>query len=205
MRSVKNAPQLAASIDNLVFESPLRNLARGSRDMSSLARIGANLDSGIAGASAGSYVMLTKAGQGCVVGGMLELPIAAFVEAKQVEQGKKTTQAAVKSAAISVGKNRCRGVRCLCRGGRCRQRNGPVARRPRSWCRSPSRAGVVYFWVSSEEFWSSLEESDREGIKRQLADVQDKLRDYAGTAYAAADSADEDALATIRATVAKHR
>ena len=174
IQSVKNSPAAAASSANVVFESAQRNLARGFKNMDGLDLLRANADNAGASLSAGRFAMLAKTGQGCVIGGLLELPVTVVEQKLQVDDEAKTGAEAVRDGFQSVATTTVLG--CAVAGG------AAVAIAATGVTLGPPilvpiavSGGVAYVWVSSERIWSAVPEDERRVILNKLAAVQDTV------------------------------
>ncbi|MYA44304.1 MAG: hypothetical protein F4Z31_21455 [Gemmatimonadetes bacterium] len=196
IRSVKLSPELAADPANLILERPKWNLARGADDMRALEKLRANLHNFGASLNAGKFTFVVKTGQGCIAGALLEVPVTAFEEFRVVQsEVKSAEQAAVdgsrKIAGTAAAGCALAGATLIGASAAGITLGGPVL------VPLAVAGGVAYVWVSSDRIWSDLDEGEQAVVKSQLAAVNDRVRDLAGTAYSAAQGSGQAVLGAI--------
>lgn len=202
IKSVKLSPELAGDPANLIFEHPKWNLARGAQDMRALEKLRANVHNFGANIQAGKFMFVAKTGQGCIAGALLEIPVTAFEEIRSVQNDVKTREQAVVSGAKKVAGTTAAG--CALTGTAVVGASaigislgGPVL------VPIAVVGGVAYVWVSSDRIWSDLDDGERAGVKNQLAKVNDRVRDFTGTAYSSAQDRGQAVLETIQGAMAE--
>ena len=94
IRSVSNNPALAADPRNLIWERPKWNLARGPRNSSAVELLRANAHNAGAALRVAGPGLLTQTSQGCVIGAVMELPVAAAEQRLSVADGAKSIEQA---------------------------------------------------------------------------------------------------------------
>lgn len=198
VQSVKNYPQLAADLDNLVFESPRWNLARNARDMEFLEKLRANAHNAGASLKAGRFVLLAKTGQGCIAGGLLELPVTAVEKALDIANERTAPDEAVRSGLQSVATTAVLGCAAsgvvLAGASLAGVTVGAPILVPLAVI-----GGVAYVWVSSDRIWNALEEEERRVVLNQLAAVQDAVLGDDGAPQATIVAGTQFVLQRVRA------
>lgn len=101
IRSVSNNPALAANARNLIWEKSSWNRARGSRDIGAVQLLRANAHNAGAALQVAGPGILSQTAQGCLIGAVMELPIAAAEQRLDILDGEKT----IEQAAIDVAKS----------------------------------------------------------------------------------------------------
>jgi hypothetical protein len=175
--SAKNHPELAADPNNLVFEPPKWNLARGAGDMGLLDRLRVNFHNTGASLAAGRVVILTTLTRGGTIGALVELPVTATVETLHVVNERKTPEAAMQDAAKAVGVAGLAGgatVGALTAASALGFTVGAPVLVPLAVV-----GGTAYVWVSSDRIWHALDVDMRAAVVAQQAAVQGAIRDHA--------------------------
>lgn len=177
IRSVKNHPQLADDLNNLVYELAKRNLARGSNDMELLDKLRVYVHNSGASFKAARVVLLTKMAKGGVIGVLLELPVTAAEEILHVVNERKTPREAIHDAAQDVGGSGI--VFGLAKGALTAASAAGITVGAPVVVPLAVVGGATYVWVSSERIWKALDEETRAVIKAQQTTLQKTYQDYA--------------------------
>ena len=175
--SARNHPELAADPNNLVFEPPKWNLARGSSDMGLLDRLRVHLHNAGASLAAGRVVMLTTLAKGGTIGALVELPVTATVETLHVVNERKTPAEAMHDAAKAVGVASLAGgatAGALTAASTLGVTAGAPVLVPLAVV-----GGTAYVWVSGDRIWLALDDETRAAIVAQQAAAQGAIRDHA--------------------------
>ena len=107
--SVQNAPELAKSNDNIVWENSSINRARGSEDMTGMEVFKAHATNAF---DASSIVFRESLETGLMTGlyaSLLEAPVATIENYYHYKRGRKTGEEAVKEAVLAIGKRAATG------------------------------------------------------------------------------------------------
>ena len=175
--SAKRHPELAADPNNLVFEPPKWNLARGPDDMGFLDKLRVHAHNAGASVVAARVVMLTQMTKGSAIGALVELPVTATVETLHVVDERKTPGEAMHDATHAVG---VAGLSVGATAGALTAASalgftgGAPVLVPIAVVR-----GTAYVWVSGERIWQALGDETRAVVMAQQAAVQGAIRDHA--------------------------
>jgi hypothetical protein len=104
IESVANAPGKAKMSGNMVWESAKANARRGSRNMSRVERLRANVVNGTHSAALVARTAAANAGRGAAFAALLEAPVSALENAIHVVKGRQSRERGAKEAAKDVGK-----------------------------------------------------------------------------------------------------
>ena len=104
IQSVHNAPHLADSNSNFIWENSAVNRARGAADMTSADRWQAHATNAFDSAGIVFRDCLETAGMTAMYAGLLEAPVAAIENYLHYKRGRMTGEEAVKEAAMAIGK-----------------------------------------------------------------------------------------------------
>ena len=175
--SAKGHPELAADPNNLVFEPPKWNLARGANDMGLLDRLRVHVHNAGASLAAARVVMVTKMTKGSAIGALVELPVTATVETLHVMNERKTPGEAVYDATQAVGAT---GLAVGATAGTLTAASalGFTAGAP-VLVPLAVVGGTAYVWVSGDRIWQALGDETRAVVVAQQAAVQRAIRDHA--------------------------
>ena len=125
IQSVRNAPHLAASNDNIIWENAHDNLVRGAEDMTGWEQLSAKTHNaydtvqivrqqGDTNAFDASNIVfrdcLSSAATTALYAGLLEAPVAAIENYIHYQKGRKTGEEAIKDAAVSIAKRAATGA-----------------------------------------------------------------------------------------------
>ena len=183
--SVVNNPALAAAPRNLTWEPTKWNLARGSRNMSSIALLRANAH--IAGAvlkEAGPEILI-KTGQGCVIGAVLELPVAIAEQRIPVLEGEKSTEEAMRDVAGSVARTGLVGC-ALTAAAATAAATGALPLGTPVLIPVTVVGGSVYVVVTSVRIWNSLSEEEQTAVLGQVDVAREVIGNLASSTWASA-------------------
>ena len=189
IRSVNEAPDLAAEPGNVVFERATANRARGARHMTNWEWMTATADNAIAGMSAGARVIAKSMVRGVAYGAVLDLPVSATVETLHVLNQRKAAAEAVRDAALDAAGAGAAGLAVagvLTAVGAAGFTVGAPVLVPLAIV-----GGTAYVWVSSDRIVQALDEESRAAVEAHLTLMQDMIRDHVTTVGDGAGSAVE--------------
>ena len=175
--SANGHPEFAANPNNLIFEIPKWNLARGANDMGLLEKLRVHVHNAGTSLAAARVVMVTKTAKGSVIGALVELPITATVETLHVMNERKTPGEAMYDATQAVGAT---GLAVGATAGTLTAASalGLTAGAP-VLVPLAVVGGTAYVWVSGDRIWQALGDETRAVIVAQQAAVQGVIRDHA--------------------------
>ena len=179
IRSVREAPELAAEPGNVVFERTYANRARGGRNMTNWEWAVAHADSVVAGARAGARVVAVSMVRGVANGALLNLPVAATVETLHVVNARKTVGEAARDAALDISGAGAAGASvagALTAAGALGFTVGTPVLVPLAIV-----GGTAYVWVSSDRIVQALDDESRAAVEVYLTTMQDMIRDHVTT------------------------
>lgn len=180
VRSVRNFPELAAELDNLVIEHKDLNLARGRRDMGSLEQWKTRLGNAVTGVNAERIGLLSRTGKGCSVGGLVEFPVVGFEKGADVYYNRAELGAAVASGFRSVAIST--GIGCVVTGVALLGLSAAgVTLSTPMIVTIAVIGGVPVVLIAGHRFWSALEDEDRIYVMDLLASAYDTVLDRVGT------------------------
>ena len=176
IRSVREAPELAAEPSNVVFERTHANRTRGARNMTNWEWAVANTDSVVVGARASARVVAVSMVRGVRQGALLNLPVAATVETLHVVNERKTAGEAARDAALDVGGAGAAGAAvasALTVAGTFGFTVGAPVLVPLAIV-----GGAAYVWVSSDRIWQALDDESRAAVEAHLSTMQGMIQDH---------------------------
>ena len=159
--SIKNNPAKAGDIKNVVFEPPLVNRARGSKNMSRTEWQKAQSDMAITGIKYGIKNAVGAVTKGMLLGALLEFPITTIENILQVKNNSKSMKKASMDAVKDVGKNALLGgasAAALTGLSLLGVTLGPAA------IPLAIVGGVMYIWSATDRIWKALDDKTKERL-----------------------------------------
>ncbi len=185
IESVRNNPSRAADPDNLIWEKSKWNRARGARNISAAALIRANAQNAGAALTVAGPGILAQTAQGCVIGAVMELPVAAAEQRVPVQEGLKTTEEAVLDTAKSVAATGLAGC-AITAAAAVAVSAGFVSLGAPVLIPIALAGGSVYVLTTSTRIWNSLSEEEKAAVLGQLDVTRGVVSDLAESTWAAA-------------------
>ena len=199
IESVRNNPSRAADPDNLIWEKSKWNRARGARNISAAALIRANAQNAGAALTVAGPGILAQTAQGCVIGAVMELPVAAAEQRVPVQEGIKTTEEAVLDTAKSVAATGLAGC-ALTAAAAGAASVGVVSLGAPVLIPIALAGGSVYVLTTSTRIWDSLSEEEQAAVLGQLDVSRGVVSDLAESTWAAAQDGGTVVAGAIQAT-----
>ena len=195
IESVSNNPARAADSGNLIWERAKWNLARGARNVNAVALLRAHAHNAGAALKVAGPGILASTTQGCVIGAVMELPVAAAEQRRDVLDGTKSTEQALLDAAKStaaVGLTGC----ALTAAAAGAASVGVLSLGAPVLIPIAVAGGTVYVLTTSTRIWDSLSEEEQAAVLGQMDVSRDVLGDLTGSAWTAAQDGGT-AVATV--------
>ena len=199
IESVSNNPSRAADPKNLFWEHSKWNLARGARNASAVALLRAHAHNAGAALQVAGPGILASTGQGCVIGAVMELPVAAAEQRRPVLDGAKTTEEAVLDAAKSTAAAGLTGC-ALTAAAAGAASVGVLSLGAPVLIPIAVAGGTVYVLTTSTRIWDSLSEEEQAAVLGQMDVSRDVLGDLTSSAWAATQDGGEVVTTAIQAT-----
>ena len=199
IESVSNNPVRAADSGNLIWERAKWNLARGARDVNATALLRANADNAGAALRVAGPGILASTGQGCVIGAVMEMPVAAAEQRRAVLVGTKSNEQAVQDAAKSIAATGLTGC-ALTAAAAGAASVGVLSLGAPVLIPIAVAGGSVYVLTTSTRIWNSLSEDEQAALMGQLDVSREVLGNLTGSAWAAARDGGAVVTTAIQAT-----
>ncbi len=204
IESVRNNPGRAADAKNLIWEKSKWNLARGSKNISAAALIRANAHNAGATLQVAGPGILAQTAQGCVIGAVMELPVAAAEQRRPVLDGIRTTEEALLETAKSVAVTGLTGC-ALTAAAAGAASVGVVSLGAPILIPIAVAGGSIYVLTTSKRIWDSLSEEEQSAVMGQLDVSREVIGNLTGSTWAAAQDGGALVAATIQETRRRRR
>ena len=185
IQSVYNNPARAADPSNLIWESAQLNRVRGSRDISAFELLRAHADNARAALQVDGPRILAKTGQGCVIGAVMELPVAVVEHRPAILDGNIVVDQELLNAAKSVATTGVVGC-ALTAAAAGASSVGILALGTPMLIPIAVAGGSISVVMTSSRLWNSLSDQEQAALLGKLDVSREAVGELSGSAWAAA-------------------
>ena len=161
IKSIRNNPEKAGDVKNVIFENSSKNRARGSRNMSRAEVQSTRFNNTITGIKCGLKTTVSTAAKGALFGALLELPITVAENTLHVKNNRKS----VTDARIDVAKDI--GISAGFAGVTAAAFTGLSLLGVTFGSAAISLAivgGAVYTWSATDRIWKALDDTTKKRL-----------------------------------------
>ena len=199
IQSVYNNPARAADPSNLIWENAQLNRVRGPKDISAFELLRAHADNATEALKVGGPRILAKTGQGCVIGAVMELPVAAAEHRPAILDGNIVVDQELLNAAKSVAATGVVGC-ALTAAAAGASGVGILALGTPMLIPIAVAGGSISVVMTSTRIWNSLSDQEQAALLGKLDVSREVVGELSGSAWAAAQDGGAVVAAAIQET-----